>query len=133
MEPIDERFQSRAEINQSGPIQVAGCDCHGCEGPSSLDSEICRHCVFGGLGGEEEVERVVLKRSHRHIYPTPEVSKLAKTLAALRTTIWDRSSYAPEEEKSKCDSCIERRMEKMKEIWPSLLDPPRSFRAGRNS
>lgn len=127
MEPIDERFQSRCEINQSGPIKVAECECDGCEGISSLDSELCRRCVFEGLSGEEEVERVILGRSFNHIYPTSKVSELARTLGSLKANVWDRTYYAPESELDKCESCIERRMKKMKKIWPGLMENPHDF------
>ncbi len=127
MEPIDERFQARCEINQSGPIKVADCDCDECEGISSLNSELCRRCVFEGLSGEDEVERVILGKSFNHIYPTSKISNLARTLGALKANVWDKAYYAPESELEKCDSCIERRMKKMKEIWPSLVESPHDF------
>lgn len=127
LEPLDERFQARSEIKKSGPIQVAECDCHGCEGLSSLNTEMCRHCVFIGLAGEEEIERLVLKRSFDRTYPTTKVSKLARTLGALKTSIWDRTSYAPENESERCESCIENRMNKLKGIWTNILENPHDF------
>lgn len=131
MEPIDERFQERSEISQSGPIWMAECDCHGCEGESSLDTEMCRHCVLKGLAGEDEVERVILKRKNRHVFPTSDISKLAKTLAALRTNVQDRSSFNPEDEERVCSSCIDRRMEKMENLWPGLWENPHDLSALR--
>lgn len=124
MESIDKRFRDRSEINQSGPISVAECDCHDCDGPSSLNSEMCRNCVFKGLAGEEEVERVILKRSHRHIYPTSEVSKLARTLGMIKTNLLDPSHHSPQEEREGCEPCVERRIERVEGIWPRLIRNP---------
>ncbi len=127
MEPITERFESRSDITKSGPINVAKCDCDGCVEASSLDSENCRRCVFEGLSGEEEVERVVLSTSFDNIYSTSKISKIARTLGVLKANVWDRTYYSPESELDKCESCIDRRMEKMKEIWPEIMKNPQDF------
>ena len=127
MEPITERFESRSDISQSGPIKVAKCDCDGCPEASSLDSENCRRCVLEGLSGEEEIERLVLSTSFDNIYTTPKISKIARTLGVLKANVWDRTYYSPESELDKCESCIDRRMEKMKEIWPEIMKNPHDF------
>lgn len=124
MEPITERFQTRADISQSGPIKVADCDCTGCEEKSTLDWSKCRRCVFEGLAGEEEVDKVILGTSFDNIYTTTAISKLARTLGVLKTNVWDESYYAPESELKDCEECIEKRMEKMKEVWNDLMENP---------
>ena len=73
---------ARVEVKQSGPINVAEFDCYGCErgGLSTLLDSRCRSCVLGQLAVAEEVDQVVLKGAYHHIYPSRELSKLAKAL-----------------------------------------------------
>lgn len=121
MKPVEERFQVRSEIKESGPKRIASVDCYDCGGRGSLDSGECRRCVFEGLGGEEKVDRVVLKGSFKRIYSSSEISKLAKLLARLKTNALDLEAYYPEGRKEKCESCAEERLRKVEEMWPDIV------------
>jgi len=110
-------------IRASGPLQVAEFDCHGCEGRSTLADARCRSCVFGGLGMEGAVDRVVLKQSYHRVYDSPEPSNLARTLASVKQLAHDRALYAASEG-GKCKDCVSRRMKELTETWPRLLENP---------
>ncbi len=112
------------ELRRSGPIQIAEFDCHGCEGLSTLADPRCRRCVFEDLGREEVVDRVVLGRSYQRVYDSPELSELARALVALKPRVHDRTLYASSEEREECRRCVDRRMEKLVELWEKLLENP---------
>jgi hypothetical protein len=110
-------------IRASGPLQVAEFDCHGCEGNSTLADARCRTCVFGGLGMEGAIDRVVLKKSYHRVYDSPEPSNLARTLASIKQLAHDRALYAAGEG-GKCKECVSSRMKEITETWPRLLENP---------
>lgn len=112
-----------AQIRASGPLWVAEIDCHGCEGLSTLADQRCRACVFGQLGAEAVVDRVVLKRAYHRAYDSRELSKLARLLAALRLLIGDRTLYGPREG-GKCRDCVNKRQREMVESWSRVLANP---------
>ena len=110
-------------IRTSGPLQVAEIDCHGCNGASTLADSRCRACIFEWLGTEGTVDRVVLKRSYQRVYDSPGPSNLARTLAAMKQLVHDRTLYALSEG-GKCGECVNRRMKELTGSWPRLLENP---------
>lgn len=112
------------EIRNYGSIRVAEIDCEGCSGEGNLNSPDCRQCVFESLGDEKAVEWTILKRSFRRVYTSPDLSKLAKTLAVLEPMVKDRAHYSSGEETKKCKKCVDRRMEKLTGVWPELVRNP---------
>jgi len=111
-------------IKHSGPINVAEFDCHTCPGPSTLNDENCRACVFGRLGVEGDLNQIILRRACCRVYRTREISKIAKTLAALKQLALDRTMYTSSETKE-CLKCVNGRMhELVDEIWNQLLANP---------
>ncbi len=122
-----DKFQQRAEISRSGPILIAECDCHGCEGSGDLNSEVCRFCVFSGLGGERRIDWVILKKSYHRIYPTPKISDLANKIARFRTKILDRDFWVQSDTGDQCESCISRKVKKLENFLPELMRNPHKF------
>lgn len=111
-------------VRNYGSIKVAEVDCSDCSEMQTLNSPDCRKCVFGSLGGEDAVEWVILERAYRHVYTSPNLSKLAKTLAILDPMIHDRAHYSSGEDKKKCKKCVDKRMKKLTEIWPEIIQNP---------
>lgn len=112
------------ELRRSGPIQVAEFDCRNCQGPSTLNDIRCRKCVFGKLGTEVAISRVVLGRSYQRVYDSPELSELSRALVILKPRIYDRTLYALSESRQECKRCVDRRMKKLVRLWEKLLENP---------
>ncbi|MBS3815862.1 MAG: hypothetical protein KGY45_04810, partial [Hadesarchaea archaeon] len=116
-------------VRDYGSIRVAEIDCSDCSEMQTLNSPDCRQCILESLGGEDVVDWVILKRAYRHVYTSPNLSKLAKALAILDPMIHDEAHYSPKEEKKKCEKCVKSRMKKLTSIWPEIIRNPHDLSA----
>jgi len=112
------------EIRRSGPLNVAGFDCHDCPAQSTLCDSRCRACVLDRLSIEGDIDQVILRRAYCKTYPSRRISKLARTFAMLKQLALDRALYSERPDK-KCDDCVDERMHRLVDkVWSKLLANP---------
>ncbi len=115
--------ESQAEVLSSGPIKIGKIDCRGCSGSSSLNSPMCRNCVFESFGREDSVDWVVLERGFKRVYTTSRISELAGALFSMDLMIRDRNHYLSDSG-GECSDCVDRRMEKLLGAWEEIKRNP---------
>jgi len=114
------------EVKESGPLRVAYFDFR--DGPCTLSDQKCRARVINALRTEGEVNQVVLVGPMTKIYCSPELSRLARSIATAQQLALDRTLYGGKDEKN-CKKCTEERMALLLKIIENLAANPHDFKS----
>ncbi|MEW6592889.1 MAG: ATPase, T2SS/T4P/T4SS family [Candidatus Hadarchaeota archaeon] len=98
--------QQEVEVKESGPLRVMHFS--PAEGVCSLSDQKCRGRVIEALKTAGEVDQVVMVAPMTKVYCSPELSRLARSIAAAQQLALDKTLYGGDEKK--CKKCVDERM-----------------------